>query len=298
MLYGQKTCIPHIMRINLINFRRKEHTMSKWHDKSCEECGTTIHVHEDWDHAPRFCADCKAERAAKWYDKSCEKCGATINACRDWDHPPKYCADCKAKQDAKWYEVSCENCGTTINACRDWERPPKFCSRCKTAHSPIDASCSHCGASFTISTGTQIQCKKQGWELPKRCEICRQLFKHKPFKTVRETTLTGSPIFRTYNSLGQLIGESTDGKGLFGDERRVHRSHTGKPTGVTRKVKSAFGTQYNETRGTDGRVKSTSRERTGILGDKYTESTGGTSGIKHVTRTVISWFGKKFRKTE
>jgi len=235
---------------------------------------------------------------SEWYDKSCEECGETIHVHEDWDHAPKYCPGCKAKNNAQWYEVSCQKCGATINARREWEHPPKFCPRCKASYPPRNESCGHCGSSFTISTGTQIQCLKQGWDMPKRCEKCRELFKHKPFKTVRETTLTGSPVFRTYNSIGQLIGESIDGKGFFGDERRVHRSHTGKMTGVTRNATSLLGTKYKETRDSSGKVKSTEREQTGIIGDKYTESTGATSGTKHVTRTVKTWFGKMFRKTE
>jgi hypothetical protein len=181
---------------------------------------------------------------------------------------------------------------------RDWTNPPKFCDTCKQAYSSKAVACSHCGNSFTISAGTQINCKQNDWDLPKRCDECRELFRHKPFKTVKETGLLGGISFKTYNSKGQFIGESRDETGLVGDERRVHRSKTGKTVGVTRERTDLFGGSYRETTGPDGSVKSTSRERTGLFGDKYTESTGGSSGTKHITRTVISWFGKKFRETK
>jgi hypothetical protein len=235
--------------------------MSKWYTISCAECGTEIHVHEDWSNPPSICNSCKADRAAQWYEKSCERCGATIRVHRDWDHPPK------------------------------------FCVACKKAYVPQTASCSHCGKSFTISTGIQIKCRENGWDLPKRCDDCRELFRHKPFETVRETGWLGNTVFRTYNSIGQLIGESRDEMGFLGDKRRVHYSSTGKMTGVTSEETDLLGSPYRETTGADGRVKSTSRERTDLLG-KYTERTGGTSGIMHRTRTIISWIGQKIRKTE
>ena len=181
---------------------------------------------------------------------------------------------------------------------RDWDHPPKFCDSCKHAYAPKTASCAHCGSSFSIPTGTQIKCKENGWDLPKRCESCRELFRHKPFKTVRETTWTGATVFRTYNSVGQLIGESKDEKGFFGDERRVHRAPTGKKTGTTKEKTDWLGNRYRETRAPDGSVKSTSRERTDWLGNKYTESRGGSSDTKHTTKTKTSWWGKKYRETQ
>jgi hypothetical protein len=152
---------------------------------------------------------------------------------------------------------------------------------------------------FTIPTGTRIRCKEKGWELPKRCEVCRKLFRHKPFRTEREMDLLGGVVFRTYNSVGQLIGESRDETGLLGDKKRVHRSsRSGKAVATTRDEVGILGDRYRETSGPDGTTKSRSRERTGLLGDKYTESTGGTSQTRHITRTVVSWVGRKLRKTE
>lgn len=144
-----------------------------------------------------------------------------------------------------------------------------------------------------------MKCEKSGWELPKRCDECRELFRHKPFNTMRETDVLGSVVFRMYNSLGQLIGESRDETGFFGDKKRVHVSGGGKTTGVTRERTDLLGSRYRETTGPNGEVKSTSRERTDLLGNKYTESTGGTSNTKHETRTKTSWWtGAKHRETE
>ena len=185
-----------------------------------------------------------------------------------------------------------------IQAHRDWDRPPKYCSNCKQKYYEVSDNCSHCGKSYAISTGMQIKCKESGWSLPKRCEDCRELFRHKPFKTVPEKTLFGSVVFRTYNSIGQLISESRNETGFFGDKKRVHRSHTGKKSGESRKRSDWFGNKFVETKGLDGRIKSTSHELTGIFGDKYTESTGGDSGTKHRTRAKTSWTGKKYRETQ
>lgn len=236
---------------------------------------------------------------SKWYVVSCEKCGADIPAHEDWNKPPRFCQSCKAENDAKWYEKACEKCGATMKVCRDWDRPPQFCKSCKQANPPKDVSCSHCGTSFTISAGTQIQCRKNGWDLPKRCRDCRELFKYKPFKTIREDGLLSGIVYRTYNSMGQLIGESRDEKGLFGDKRRTHQSRTGRPTGVTREGVSLLpGDHYKETTGPDGQTKSISREREDWLGDKYTESVGGASKTEHQTRTRTDLAGEKYRETK
>ena len=235
---------------------------------------------------------------SKWYTISCENCGTEIPVHEEWDNPPRFCKSCKADRAAKWYEVSCKNCGNSIHAHHDWDYPPVFCKECKEAHPPINASCSHCGINFSISTGAQINCLKNGWDLPKRCNDCRELFKHKPFQTVKEQDLLGNIVFRTYNSRGQIISETRDEVGFFGDNRRAHYSKTGKQIGITRDKTDIIGNPYRETTGLDGKIKSTSKERTDLLGNKFTESTGGTSETKHITRSQTSWTGKKYRETK
>jgi len=64
-----------------------------WYTVSCEECGKEIPVHEDWSTTPRFCKECKEERASQWYEESCKGCGKTMNLHRDWDNPPQYCKE-------------------------------------------------------------------------------------------------------------------------------------------------------------------------------------------------------------
>ena len=64
---------------------------------------------------------------ASWYSISCEDCGAEVRVCDDWDHAPRFCKFCKAERDAKWYDVECEECGGIFRACRNWEREPRFC---------------------------------------------------------------------------------------------------------------------------------------------------------------------------
>lgn len=275
--------------------------MGKWQTTYATECGHEVHILDAWD-TPRFCKRCKAAHDAKWCDKSCEECGDTMRVCRDWENEPRYCKRCKERREAKWYEKSCEHCGKTIRANSDWDHPPKFCDGCKHEFAPKSAECEHCNATFTIPMGTQINCKEHGWDLPKRCPECREKFRHKPFKTVREQTFLGKTVYRTYNSIGQLIAESTDEKTFWaGTEQRRHRSPTGNTIGITREQKRFWtGNPYLETARTDGTVKSTSEEKKHWLTNKpYTESTGGTSNTTHETRTKKSWWsGKKYRETE
>ena len=113
----------------------------------------------------------------------------------------------------------------------------------------------------------------KGWDLPRRCQPCRELFRHKPFRTVRETDALGSVVFRTYNSIGQLIGESRDNKDWLGNERRTHRSASGRMTGE-------------------------SRQRTDLLGNAFTESRGGSSGTRHTTTDRTTWLGTRYRSSE
>jgi hypothetical protein len=221
-----------------------------------------------------------------------------MRICRDWDKPPSICKSCKEKRAEKWYEVSCKSCGKNIRAHRDWDHAPSFCESCKSEYAPKDKNCEHCGKSFSIPTGTQIKCKNNGWELPRKCEDCRELFRHKPFKTVREETMFGNIVFRTYNSIGQLISESRDETTIWGNERRRHTGKAGKTTGFTRKKETVFGTPYRETTRPDGSIKSRSVEKETFFGNKYTESTGGSSQTKHKTQNAETWTGKKYRKTE
>lgn len=272
--------------------------MAGWYTVSCSDCGGEIPVHEGWSNPPSICGSCKEKRKNMWYDKSCESCSATLRVHKEWNNPPRFCASCKESQKAKWYEKPCEGCGGTIHANRDWDHPPVFCQECKQRNQPQYKPCSHCGATFTIPTGTLINCKKQGWDLPNRCKDCRELFKFKPFRTARETDLLNNVVWRTYNSRGQLISESRDTEGLPGDRYREHRSPSGQVIGRTRQHEGVFNHNYRETSGTDGRVKSTSRDKEGPFGDRYSESTGGSSGETHQTRTRDNLFnGKKHRET-
>ena len=141
--------------------------MSKWYTISCVDCGTEIHVHEDWDNPPKFCQSCKAEHAAQWYEKSCAECGTTLRVPRDWDNPPKYFQSCKARRAAQWYEKSCADCGTTIRVHRGWDNPPKFCQSCKARRAAqwYEKSCAECGTTMRVH---------QDWDNPpKFCHSCK-----------------------------------------------------------------------------------------------------------------------------
>lgn len=308
----------------------KEENDAKWYDVSCQDCGATIHAHRDWDHEPRFCQKCKAERDAKWYDKECEGCGQTIPVCRDWDTAPRFCKSCKARHDANWYSKSCEGCGTEIRVCRDWEKvpkfckackerndakwydrdcqkcglsfpvnrdwdpPPEYCKSCKDKYPPVYQSCAHCGETFEISTITQIRCAIKDWDLPRRCKKCRELFSHKPFRTVKEEDLTGGIVFRTYNSLDQLISESRKEKGIWGQKVK-HTGKFGKDIGTTYVKGGVLG--QTETRRPDGSLKSTSYD-SDFMGQKYRKSESGSSDSTRTTTRKKAILGTDYSETE
>ncbi len=247
-----------------------------------------MEVHRTWDNPPTAHKECKAKRAAKWHTRPCKHCGREIKYHEGWSKVPNYHKECA------WTTKSCDSCRLQIRVHRDWQTPPRSCDSCKRTYSSKIANCAHCDKSFDISMGIQVKCKEKGWDLPKRCEDCRELFKHKPFRTERTKNFFGKTIFKTYNSIGQLIGESKDETGFFGDERRRHKSGTGKTTGITRDKADFFGNEYRETTGPAGKVKSHARNKTDFFGNEYTESTGGSSSTKHTTRTKTSFFGKEY----
>ena len=268
---------------------------AKWYDVSCADCGATIHAHRDWDHPPRYCPTCKAHRDAKWYDKHCEDCGASFRVCRDWDRTPRFCPSCKEKRDAQWTKRTCRKCGSEFRVKKDWDRPPEFCNDCKSGYKPVYKSCEHCADTFEIPVGLQLMCAEKDWELPRRCQRCRELFRHKPFRTVKETEISGQIVFKTYNSRGDLISESRKEKGVLGDQVR-HQSRFGRDTGTTYVNGGVFGETV--TRRPDGSAKSSSREFDGIAGGRYRQSRGGSSQTVRETRTEETWTGKKIKKTE
>lgn len=273
--------------------------MSNWSTISCAECGTDFRICDEWDHPPKLCKPCREEKAAQFYERDCEDCGATMRIHREWENPPTICKECRVKRNERYYDVSCEFCNTTIRANRDWDRPPKYCKECKERFPAAEMKCEHCGDRFTVSTSFQLKCKKNEWELPRKCDDCRELFRHKPFKTVRETTMFGRTIFRTYNSKDQLISESEDQKDFWGNEYRQHSNPEAtnvfgqaKKTGTTHSKKTMWDQPYRETRREDGAVKSTSEKKADFWGNKYTESTGGASNAKHTTQSKESSIGK------
>ena len=153
------------------------HKECAWYASTCDICGSSMKIHRGWDNPPTAHKECKAKQAAKWHTRSCNHCRREIKYHEDWDNVPEYHKECA------WTTKPCDSCHSDIRIHRGWQTPPRFCDSCKLRYAPKNASCVHCGNSFDISTGTQVKCKEQGWDIPKRCEACRELFKHKPFRT-------------------------------------------------------------------------------------------------------------------
>lgn len=48
-------------RLALLKSQNAERN-AKWHTKSCARCGREIRYHEDWNHIPNICKDCKEKK--------------------------------------------------------------------------------------------------------------------------------------------------------------------------------------------------------------------------------------------
>lgn len=215
-----------------------------WLIKYCADCGTQMPYLLEWAFVPDRCKPCRQRRAAAWYDVYCKDCGTVIHAHREWTYPPQRCKSCKARAAAKWYDVRCRICGSTFKAHRDWTHTPDVCKACKLHYPARTAACSHCGAWFTIKTGTRIKCRIEGWTEPKKCPSCRDLFKWQPFHTQREETPLGV-VYKTYNSRGQLVRESRKEHSFLFGERMVH-SKRAKPHAYSYEREGVLGPSYTE----------------------------------------------------
>ena len=223
-----------------------------WLTKYCLDCSTEMHYLPEWTNVPDRCKGCRQRRAAAWYDVYCKDCGTAIHAHRDWTSPPTRCAPCKARAAGKWFDAVCRICGTAFKAHRDWTHVPDACRACKAAFPQRTEWCNHCGSSFTIKSGTRINCKIKGWDEPRKCESCRDLFKWRPFYTERVDGPLGV-VLKTYNARGQLVRESRKQNTFLIGE---HLSHS--------KGKKTHGYSY---------------ERDGLLGP-YTEITDASGKVK------------------
>lgn len=231
----------------------RERRAAQWYDRTCEDCRTTIRCHRDWSNPPSLCPSCKQRRRDQWYERRCEDCGATMRLHRQWTNPPGICKPCRERRAAAWTEKRCGNCASTMRVHRDWTHPPVWCKSCTDSYPPRSASCEHCGSSFEIPTGTRINCKIKGWDEPKRCAACRELFKWKPFTTRREHTVLGTVVVRTYNSRGQLIRESIEEYGILDGKRTRHRDKHGRTHAYSYEREGPLG-PYTETTDQRGRT--------------------------------------------
>lgn len=126
-----------------------------------------MRIHRDWDNPPKAHKECKAAEAARWYERACKHCGGSIRVHRDWQNKPEYHNECA------WYEKDCDICGRSMRVHRAWENPPRSHKECFEKFAPKNVTCRDCGRGFTIPTGLQIRCHKEGWDLPVRCQECK-----------------------------------------------------------------------------------------------------------------------------
>jgi hypothetical protein len=143
------------------------HKECAWHEEPCSICGRSMRIHRGWDNPPKAHKECKAAEAAKWYERACKHCGRTIRVHRDWENQPDYHNECA------WYEKTCDICDRAMRLHRAWTNPPRSHKECFERFAPKNVTCRDCGRDFTIPTGLQIRCHKEGWDLPVRCQNCK-----------------------------------------------------------------------------------------------------------------------------
>jgi hypothetical protein len=59
---------------------------------------------------------------------------------------------------------------------KDWDNPPQFCKGCRDKYPDKEVPCRLCGQPILVKSGTQLNCAKNGWELPSQCEECKHDF--------------------------------------------------------------------------------------------------------------------------
>ena len=148
--------------------------MGKWRTELATECGHEVPVHEEWENIPRFCPECKEERASAWSTAYATECGHEVPMHRDWDHVPRFCKTCKKENDEKWYDGVASVCGHVVRINRDWDREPALCKSCKDMYPPIEKTCIDCYDNFTFTSVSQYKFAQQGYTIPERCPECRE----------------------------------------------------------------------------------------------------------------------------
>jgi hypothetical protein len=129
-----------------------------------------MRINQDWRTPPVYCKACKEIEDAKWYEVACKECGQPMRLNKDWKNPPKFHEGCT------WYERACSICNEPMRINRGWNRAPKSHKECLAEFAPKEFTCPSCEKPFVVTTPTQLRCREKGWELPKRCDPCKQDF--------------------------------------------------------------------------------------------------------------------------
>jgi len=126
-----------------------------------------MEIRRDWENPPKAHKECRDREAAKWFERDCKHCGKAMKLNRDWNNLPEYHKECEV------YFVQCEICNRDLKVHRGWSTPPRSHKECLAQFKPKDVYCIDCNKLFTIKTGTQLKCRQQGWDLPRRCQECK-----------------------------------------------------------------------------------------------------------------------------
>lgn len=140
----------------------------RYYEEYCEICGRPMKIGRAWEHPPRVHKECREAKAVEWERHTCLACGEMFSVHRSWNRKSAYCKNCE------WYDVTCLLCDQPIRVSRNWEHTPHLHKECRDEVRPRDVQCAQCEAIFTLSTGVQIKCRKNGWKLPSRCWQCKE----------------------------------------------------------------------------------------------------------------------------
>lgn len=177
--------------------RSRSSTPSKWHEKSCSNCGQTIRYHEDWENIPSVCSSCKSrtredrqtypreQRESSWREKSCDYCGTTIRYNVNWANIPAYCNECKNREFEK--PCSTHGCENTIRYKLHYRDVPDMCRYCQkmSEQGAEESTCIDCGGLLWVPQGKNYKrCKScsEGNKRTKPCKnpLCSNLIEYYP----------------------------------------------------------------------------------------------------------------------
>ena len=147
--------------------------MSKLHEISCRDCGSSISLNEEWDRTPydmrpqdrvlRRCLMCGGEMLfykrwidpptthpqctdGQWSDEPCTMCFGPMVSSPEVENVLKFHDRC---HDDYWYQKACDVCYEPMKVHVDWEDPPSRHRGCENEQW-YEKGCKYCGSTLKV----------------------------------------------------------------------------------------------------------------------------------------------------